>query len=148
LKVTYLDYGKVYEMLLQLEGIDKYDRIVGIGRAGIILAGMLATMHDKRLSYVVLGKENGVYPVPDKSEKILLVDDVLATGKTMKIVEEMFKGYDYDIYVIVDGIDRAKYRPEKYMCSIVAEESNWILFPWDLIDFVIGERKSYSRWRV
>jgi|Deesub1362A_J573_1020465.scaffolds.fasta_scaffold00327_40 hypoxanthine phosphoribosyltransferase len=148
MRVEYLDYNKIFEMLREVK-VEEFDRIVGVGRAGAILGSMLATKYDKRFSYChISNNECEFLPQPKREEKILVVDDVIATGKTMKLVTSKLRGYNYKVFVFLSDESRREVNVKEDYFVMRESEDVWVLFPWDLIDFVLGERKGYSRGRI
>lgn len=162
MKVEYLNYNHIERMVDEILDshffeLDDIDFVVGTGRAGAILGGMIATKLDKNFIYYD-PKLGDFFPdLLEKNSNILIVDDVIATGKTIVSAYNLFKNvtkgkiYVFALYLDVSRVD------DEYKKWLVNNEniwawrvdgSIWYLFPWDLIDYVKGERKSYSRDRL
>ena len=119
----------------RLLGIQKWERIVGIARGGLIPAAIIARELDVRLvdtvcvsSYVLRtqGELSILKTVSGDEEGCLVIDDLVDTGKTAKIVRKMLpKAHFASVYAKPDG------RP--YVDTFITEVSQdtWILFPWD-----------------
>lgn len=148
-KCSYTDIeGLIEEISLSLKGM-AIDVIVGIGYGGIIPAGLLARMLDVKDMEIIkidgYDKNNEllskpvVYQYPVKgiflNKRILIVDDIIDTGRTMSILIDMFQEAQ-EIYVA------ALYRrltaevsqnPPIYAgCTLT--DSTWIEFPWEKYD--------------
>lgn len=115
----------------------QWDRIIGIARGGLIPAAIIARELDVHLvdtvcvsSYTV--KEQGELQVlkqidtSSKGKGWLIIDDLVDTGKTAKVVREMFpEAHFATVYAKPEG--------EPYIDTYITEVSQdtWILFPWD-----------------
>ncbi|MCF4112878.1 MULTISPECIES: xanthine phosphoribosyltransferase [Dethiosulfovibrio] len=115
----------------------KWERIIGIARGGLIPAAIIARELDIRLvdtvcvsSYTM--KRQGELEIlkqidtSSKGEGWLIVDDLVDTGKTAKVVRDMFPEARFAaVYAKPEG------RP--YVDTYITEVSQdtWILFPWD-----------------
>ncbi len=115
----------------------KWERIIGIARGGLIPAAIIARELDVRLvdtvcisSYTM--KRQGELQVikqietSSRGDGWLIVDDLVDTGKTAKVVREMFpEAWFTTVYAKPEG------RP--YVDTYITEVSQdtWILFPWD-----------------
>ena len=61
--------------------------------------------------------------------KFVLIDEIYDTGKTFFIVNEYFKGFEYDYACLV-----SRYRiPDnnKIVTGKVLNHKKWIVFPWE-----------------
>nr|WP_321502839.1 xanthine phosphoribosyltransferase [uncultured Dethiosulfovibrio sp.] len=115
----------------------KWERIIGIARGGLIPAAIMARELDVKLvdtvcisSYTM--KRQGELQIiknidtSSKGEGWLIVDDLVDTGKTAKVVREMFPEARFaTVYAKPEG--------KPYVDTYVTEVSQdtWILFPWD-----------------
>jgi xanthine phosphoribosyltransferase len=136
--------GKIPQDFLCIVGTDSerlqgpgLETIIGIARGGLIPAAIIARELDIRLvdtvcvsSYTM--KRQGELEIlkqidtSSKGEGWLIVDDLVDTGKTAKVVRDMFPEARFAaVYAKPEG------RP--YVDTYITEVSQdtWILFPWD-----------------
>ena len=141
-------WNQIYEMLLNLaEKIrrDKFkpDLIVGVSRGGWPPARVLSDLMDNpnlatvRAEFYLGVAETKEEPVltqpvsvPVAGKKVLIVDEVADTGKSLKLVKE---------HILENGAVKAKVATVYYKpWSIVKpdyyekESSRWIVFPWEI----------------
>ena len=95
---SYTEYlSDCKELTLQIN--DKFDAIIAIARGGITLAHMLGEYYDIREVYTIntIGyndnkklEKTEVFNIPDikNAKRILIVDDIVDSGDTMKLVLE------------------------------------------------------------
>ena len=101
-----LSFREITERLKTID-LPDVDLVIGIGSGGIVPAGFVAFHLDAELQVMVLNyrdeKNNPRYEEPrvlekpkwnPEGKKILLVDDVSVSGKTMNAALELLKGYD------------------------------------------------------
>jgi len=101
-----LSFREITERLKTID-LPDVDLVIGIGSGGIVPAGFVAFHLDAELQVMVLNyrdeKNNPRYDEPKVLEKpdwkldgkkILLVDDVSVSGKTMNAALDLLKGYD------------------------------------------------------
>lgn len=116
-KITF--QAAINQLIYQLDGL-KIDKVVGIDARGFILAGILA---DRLKAGMVMVRKKGKLPYKTESEafaleygqatleihqdsirpgeRILLVDDVLATGGTMSATAKLVEKLKGEIVAIV-----------------------------------------------
>jgi len=141
-------WNQIYDMLLNLaEKIrkDKFkpDLIVGVSRGGWPPARVLSDLMDNpnlanvRAEFYLGVAETKGEPVftqpvsaPVAGKKVLIVDEVADTGKSLKLVKE---------HILENGAAKAKVATVYYKpWSIVKpdyyekESSRWIVFPWEI----------------
>jgi hypoxanthine phosphoribosyltransferase len=127
----------------------KPDCIIGLLRGGVIPARLLADRLDIISDfdtidikfYTGIGEtldKPVVRPhcVNPKGKKILIVDDIWDTGKTMRAALEEFAGED--MRTLTFCYKRMAEGSPDFMEHIV-EEDEWFVFPW--------EKKEYARMR-
>jgi len=101
-----LSFRQISERLKQTE-LPETDLVIGIGSGGIVPAGIVAFHLNAELKLMVLNyrdaQNNPLYEKPQilqkpelnlEGKRILLVDDVSVTGKTMNTALEQLKGYN------------------------------------------------------
>jgi len=112
-----------------------WERIIAIARGGLVPAAIIARELDIHFidtvcvsSYTVRsqGESKVLKNVLDDSKRSLIIDDLVDTGKTARIVREMLpESHFATVYAKPDG------RPltDTYITEVSQE--TWILFPWD-----------------
>jgi hypoxanthine phosphoribosyltransferase len=101
-----LSFREIAERLKKMD-LPKIDLVIGIGSGGIVPAGFVAFHLNAELQVLVLNyrddKNNPRYDEPRilekpdlnlKGKKILLVDDVSVSGKTLRTALDLIKEYD------------------------------------------------------
>jgi uncharacterized protein len=101
-----LSFREISERLKQTE-LPETDLVIGIGTGGIVPAGIVAFHLNAELELMVLNyrdpQNNPLYEKPRilqkpelhlEGKRILLVDDVSVSGKTMNTALEQLKGYN------------------------------------------------------
>ena len=119
----------------RLVDIGPWRGIIAITRGGLVPAAIIARELDIRLVDTVCiasyaGRDRGeikvLKSVAGDGEGWLLVDDLVDTGKTAKVVREMIpKAHFATVYAKPAG------RPlvDTFMTEV--SQDTWILFPWD-----------------
>ncbi len=114
-----------------------WSRLVTVARGGLVPAAIIARELDIHLvdtvcisSYTI--REQGTTSIlkrPDLvgvDETWLLIDDLVDTGKTAKIVRDMFVGAHFaTVYAKPEG------RPLVDTFVTEVSQDTWVLFPWD-----------------
>jgi len=118
-----------------LEIRQDWERIIAIARGGLVPAAIIARELDVHFidtvcvsSYTVRsqGRSRVLKQVAEDSEKCLIIDDLVDTGKTARIVREMLpKSHFATVYAKPDG------RPLTDTFITEVSQETWILFPWD-----------------
>ncbi|HKJ79065.1 MAG TPA: phosphoribosyltransferase, partial [Prolixibacteraceae bacterium] len=101
-----LSFREITERLKTID-LPQFDLVIGIGSGGFVPAGFVAYHLNAELQVMVLNyrdeQNNPKYEQPKvlvkpewdlKGKKILLVDDVSVSGKTMQAALNLLKGYD------------------------------------------------------
>jgi len=121
---------------------DQFDAIIAIARGGMTLAHMLGEHYDIREVYTIntIGYEDTtkldhteVFNIPNikKAKKILIVDDIVDSGDTMKLVIELLaEQYPHSIFKSAALFYKpsAAIKPDWY----VKEATMWIDFFWSV----------------
>ncbi len=141
-------WDQIYDMLLDLAGHIRKDGfrpdiIVGISRGGWpparVLSDLLSNpnLANVRAEFYLGIAEAGLEPiltqpvsVKTRGKKILIVDEVADTGKSLKMVKE---------HIVQDGAKEVKtvtvfYKPWSIAKPdyFAKETSDWIVFPWEI----------------
>jgi xanthine phosphoribosyltransferase len=113
----------------------KYNRIVAITRGGLVPAAIVARELDIRLVDTVCvrsyrkrhqGELDILKSVAPDGAACLLIDDLVDTGKTAKVVREMLpEAHFATVYAKPMG------RPHVDTYITEVSQDTWILFPWD-----------------
>ena len=119
----------------RLVDMAKWDGIVAITRGGMVPASIIARELEIRLVDTVCissyderdqSKSAILKSVSMDSEGWLLVDDLVDTGQTARIVKEMLpKAHFATVYAKPEG------RPLVDTFITEVSQDTWILFPWD-----------------
>ncbi|MGD9237179.1 MAG: xanthine phosphoribosyltransferase [Desulfobacterales bacterium] len=119
----------------RLVDMQDWKGIVTITRGGLVPASIIARELEIRLVDTVCissyeGRDKGtstiLKPVTIDSEGWLLVDDLVDTGQTARIVREMLpKAHFATVYAKPEG------RPLVDTFITEVSQDTWILFPWD-----------------
>ncbi len=127
----------------RLAGSGPFDALVAITRGGLVPAAIVARELDLRLietigivtrhDYKILGDLKVIKPIApevaklDADARILVVDDLVDTGATMKVVRELLpKAHVATVYAKPLG------RPLVDTFITEVSQDTWIYFPWDM----------------
>lgn len=122
------------------------DAIIGLLRGGVIPSRIMADYFGIVLDFFALDvklydgigvrKETPVirydFKDTDIKGKILVIDDIFDSGKTMKAVQDHFKGKDITTATLF-WKETAKEKPNYY--AEIAKEKEWIIFTWEQMEF-------------
>lgn len=128
--------------------VDNYypECIIGLLRGGIVPARIFSDYFHILLDFFALDvklydgvnkrKEKpiiGPFTLPFiRGKKILIVDDIYDSGKTMNAVLEYLKGEDIKTATLM-WKETAKGKPNYY--AEVAKDKEWVIFPWETHEF-------------
>jgi hypoxanthine phosphoribosyltransferase len=120
----------------RLVNIREWKGIIAITRGGLVPAAIIARELEIRLidticvasyhGYDRQGELQVIKPATSGGEDWLLIDDLVDTGKTARVVRDMMpKAYFATVYAKPAG------RPmvDAYITEV--SQDTWILFPWD-----------------
>lgn len=125
----------------------KPDYIIGITTGGIVPLGLLVKQLGLRNILTVSAgsyekdkqKELSITYMPEidlSNKKILLVDEIAETGKTLKKISEAvlekYKAGQIKTAVIVVNKERCIFMPDFF---VVEEPKEWVVFPWEKKEF-------------
>lgn len=121
----------------------QFTYIVGITRGGLIPAVMLShRLSVPMLTYNVISYKDrkqqdlniiqgrDLLDIITHDDKILVVDDICATGITMRYMRELLSGYDTTVASII--INPGSTEDVDYYSEMNINDNVWIKFPWEL----------------
>jgi xanthine phosphoribosyltransferase len=127
----------------RLAGLGTFDALVGITRGGLVPAAIVSrelnirtieTVSVKSYDYQAQGEIRVLKAVSDEimgmhkaGKKVLIVDDLVDTGATARVVRDMLPGAHFaTVY--------AKPKGREMVDTFITEVSQdtWIYFPWDM----------------
>jgi hypoxanthine phosphoribosyltransferase len=129
------------------------DVIVGIAKAGVIPAAIIATILQRDLTTIVIGRPNDAIdpqliagpPASLKGRRVLLVDETCDSGDTLKLAVHSVKGVaPADVRTAV-SFQTGKWQPDFH--AFVTDKA--IVLPWDREVIEDGElvlRPDLRRW--
>ena len=125
----YFDYETVKQFAVskaQEMKNENFDCVVAVVRGGLTIAHIIAK--ELRLPVgVFYPKEQHLYLPTGPNSKILIVEDLIAEGRTTKIIHKFFKDFEYKYYpFLVD----ANYKKEDFDYYSI-KTKDWIVFPWE-----------------
>ena len=127
----------------RLASIGPFDAVVAIARGGLVPAAIVARELNIRTVETVAAKsydhqnQSGisilkeisqpVFDLAKKGGKILIVDDLVDTGNTARVVRDMLPGAHFaTVYAKPKGRDMV----DTFITEV--SQDTWIFFPWDL----------------
>ncbi len=115
---------------------ERIDFVVGISRGGLIPAALLAARINKPLVAVYIDKNDKIYfdrPEWIKNKNVLVVDDVIRSGKTLWLLKDHLEKNTnpaevsfFALYRIIGAV-----RPEFHFAVFVKDVNYDVIFPWD-----------------
>jgi hypoxanthine phosphoribosyltransferase len=125
----YIDYEtlkqKIFEIIPALEK-ENFDVVVAVVRGGLTIAHIVAKELRLPVGVFYPGDEF-LYLPKNTGKKFLIVEDLIALGRTTKQIHNFFKDYDYKYYPFL--ID-ANYNDNDYDYYSI-KTKDWIVFPWE-----------------
>ena len=142
-------YFKLMQKLTTMISVysqEKFDLVVGISRGGLIPALLMSQTWDVSLDIIVTSsynKENQqmqlkigkpsylCFPDINKDSKILIVDDLVDSGKTMQAVVDLYrkKGFKNIKTAVLIYKRSSEFDPDYFAAG--ADEDTWIKFPYE-----------------
>ena len=133
-KVTYHEVAQILDEILTGVGLALRDIefVVGVSRGGLFPAMVVSTKMVKPLVVAYIDKQDNVYfdrAEWIKDKKVLLVDDIVRTGKTIRKIRNLLleKGAVSVMTLTSYYLEAAKYCAPDYG-KMTRED---IIFPWD-----------------
>lgn len=120
----------------RLAGQGPWRTIVAVTRGGLVPAAIVARELEIRLidtvcvatyDYQTRGEVNVMKAVADEGSDVLVIDDLVDTGATMKAVRDMLpNAHVATVYAKPDGQPMV----DTYITEV--SQDTWIYFPWDM----------------
>ena len=127
----------------RLTGLGPFDAVVAIARGGLVPAAIVARElnirtvetvsvksydHQNRGGIKVLKEiSRPILDIASNGGKLLIVDDLVDTGNTARIVRDMLPGAHFaTVYAKPKGRDMV----DTFITEV--SQDTWIFFPWDL----------------
>ena len=121
------------------------DVLLMIGISGFIPAVFISkALHVKNIQYLVVSSYVGrisekakivkAGPIDIKGKKVLVIDDIVATGQTLDLAEGILKKYEPNEIKFAAPVVSAricKRYPDYYGEAIMRDTNDFITFPWD-----------------
>ena len=116
----------------------KYDYIIGIARGGLIPATVLSYKLDVPMipiEWSTRGPGRQWLPEYTKKEldgkKVLFVDDIIDSGKTIEDMEIELPKLDFDVAALVFNVDQSVNCDYWHLTIKRSINNDWIYFWWD-----------------
>jgi hypothetical protein len=122
------------------------DLIIGLMRGGIIPARILADYFKVDLDFYTINVKfytdinqtlkkpiiKDFQHIDHKSKKVLVVDDIYDSGKTMKAIRNCFNNNQL-FTATLHCRENNTHTPDYF--ADIAYSNNWIIYPWEKIEF-------------
>lgn len=138
----YFDYEDVLTMCYNLEyeaAKVNPDVIVGIKRGGLLPATHLShalarpmevlewqTRDDKRQDH-----NRRIQSVLENGGKVLFVDDINDTGKTIKTIKEHYNNHEQCVFMTL--VEKTTSVERVNATALRIDDERWIVFPWEKV---------------
>ncbi|NQV19697.1 MAG: phosphoribosyltransferase [Armatimonadetes bacterium] len=147
--ITWHDFNSIISTFVDSIKEDKFDAILTIAKGGLIPAVALShklNIDDFNITRIRRNLSNEPFsgkipPLVDKfdfaklqGKRILIVDDIVGTGETLKKLIEVLKSnniIDFKIFVLVKFV--GEYSPDGTIDNYYFGKicNNWVIFPWE-----------------
>ena len=134
-------YAHCYNMAEKLKN-KEFDEIIAVSRGGLTAAHILGKMLKLEVG-IFNTKTEEILTINEHATKFLIVEDLVAQGRTLKIIEEAFSPFRWEFYATV--ID-SSYTNYKYHYSLITDE--WIVFPYEDFDAVKENDRGLFRFKT
>lgn len=141
----YLEYEDmkqiIYDKIPELKK-ENFNEVVAVSRGGVSIAQIIAKELKLPMGYIFPGPERlNLYN--QCAQKILIVEDLVAQGRTTKIVHKIMEDqvikYKYMPFLV-----DAEYTDTDYDYSCI-KTSDWIVFPWERFEQVQEDDRGLFR---
>ncbi|WP_018693266.1 xanthine phosphoribosyltransferase [Algicola sagamiensis] len=126
---------------------DQWDAIIAVSRGGLVPGAILAReLNIRMIDTICISSYDNEHQrelkvlkdVLDDSARLLVVDDLVDTGETAKVIREKFPKATF---VAVYAKPQGKALVDKYVIDV--DQDTWINLPWDMelsyVDPLAGE---------
>lgn len=136
----------------------QFDRIISLAKGGWPMARMLADFLNIREAssigtrlYSDIGEQTSQVEIYQDlhdvvGQRVLLLDDVSDTGKTLKFVHEYIqkKGVTSITTATIYFKPHSVFKPDYF----AAETSSWIIFPYEVVEVAVQLHQKWSKQQV
>ena len=123
---TWKEFDKSVEHIANKCEFLEFSGIYGVPRGGLCLA--VALSHKLKINMISEPKKNS-----------LIVDDVYESGVTLNT----YKNIEGAMFFVLFS----KNKPSWWNTVFISEKSEWIVFPWEEIQYAQSDRKTYIKKR-
>lgn len=115
----------------KLKNLQKFDAIIAVCRGGLVPASLVARALDihivDTLCFETKNNQEELIKTTSLTDKnLLIVDDIVNTGRTAKVVRRLFPNAHYaSLYVKDDYKDLV----DTYITDV--NQETWFVFPWE-----------------
>ncbi len=125
------------------------DFIIGLSRGGLVPARLISDMLQIKDLYSVKTEHWGItaaidgtarltqpLQVPIEGKKVLVVDDITDTGKSLKIAFEHISGFAPSTVKTATllHITHSSFEPDYYSELVTEQNWTWFIFPWNVYE--------------
>jgi len=137
--ITYTEYGQLLDQLIEKLKPIKFDYVFGIPRGGLPIA-----VHVSHYTNTTIMDHELIPWDFYQGESVLVVDDIIDTGETIKNLKQLF-----GCHTNIEAVATLFKRPDVVVANTdiwIEESPEWIIFPWEPIEEVPSEyhQKVYS----
>jgi uncharacterized protein len=141
--VSWPEYGNLAEALAEKvhSSGKRFDLVIGIARGGMPVAMVVSDHLDARIDFINVKSYVGINErgtprilstLTDKitGKNVLIVDDLVDQGDTMKVVEEYLSGQNPKLLEVAVLFKKpwTKFEPDYYLEVV----DRWVVFPFEL----------------
>ena len=121
--LSWAQFDQAVELLAARFADSSVTGVYGVPRGGLCLA--------VALSHAI---ERPLLSAPEPSA--LIVDDVYETGRTLKAVRDQVPQASFAVWV-------SKGTPDWWSAALVADSSEWVVFPWENVAQARADEQAY-----
>ena len=121
--LSWAQFDQAVQLLASRFADSSVTGVYGVPRGGLCLA--VALSH---------AMERPLLSSPDRSA--LIVDDVYETGRTLKELKAEVPQASFAVWV-------SKGTPEWWTAALVADSSEWVVFPWENVERARADEQAY-----
>lgn len=137
-----LDYYEMKKIILDkipLLKTKNFDEVVVVSRGGITIGHIIAKELKLQVGILYPAKNEIAFFDPH-CKNILIIEDLVAQGRTTKIIHKVMNKYAHKKYYYMPFLVDANYKVHDFHDSFMVSE-DWIVFPWEENDSVVeGDR--------